>query len=219
MSLEKTQDGWSCVWGHREPRQRYGVVGDSVIGQPECDQHDPGGLTEGGPFWEYDVAGSESWEKRARWQYTDERYNRLQAEYLSPVPDEILTAISRFANRHWHLLNLVARCPGAFDLVMASPALALALSSLWVFRKNPPCQPLRAARSLLGKDQTYIAAWLGFPDASSTVQILRQLPPEECTILNLLQLRGLFGTHLETLQALSHIDGSIISAMSGEATR
>jgi len=188
-------------------------VGDHIIGSIE---HDPVELAEEELFQEYDVAGSESWEKAARRQYAEERNRRLQAEYLSPIPEGILLAISRFANRHWHLLNLVARCPGAFDLVMDTPALALALSSLWVFRENPPSQPLRSARALLVKSQSDIAAWLGFPNAWSTVTILRKLPPEECTVLNLLNLRDRFGSHLETLQSLPRLTGSIIRLMPGE---
>ena len=208
MSLEKTMDGWNCVWGHREPRQRNGIGRDPIIGNIEPVLDDSDANAEG-----------ESWEECAKWQYVREQNNSLQAEYLSPVPEEILLAVSRFANRHWHLLNLVARCPRVFDLVRATPALALALSSPWVFRKNPPRQPLRSVRSLLGKQQTDIVAWLGLPDAWSTVRILRKLPPGECTVLNLLHLRDLFRSRLKTLQHIPHLNGPIIRLMTGEAGR
>lgn len=230
MSLEKTQEGWSCVWGHRELRQRNRIQGIHILGRLEDDPCDEGELDDRVPFddrglegifefEEDDRPGSEYWEKRARMDHAQELNHRAQAEYLSPIPEETLTTISRFANRHWHLLNLVGRCPGALDLVRSTPALAVALSSPWVFRKNPPSHPQRSARSLLGKRQTRIAAWLGFPDAWSTVKILRKLAPEECTVLNLLQLRDLFGTHLKTLQHLPTLSGSIIGLLAGERIR
>jgi hypothetical protein len=232
MSLEKTKDGWSCVWGHREPRQHTHIDGCHPASRFERDSYDQEALADGKSFEEFflgrpcpleydlnDEVGSEEWWKWVRWDYARQQNERVQAEYLSPVPDGILAAISRFPNRHWHLLNLVARCPRALDLVRATPALALALSSPWVFRRTPPSHPLRSARSLLGRHQTDIAAWLGFPDAWSTVKILRKLPPGECTVLNLLHLRDLFRTHLKTLQHLPCLNGSVIRLMSGETDR
>ena len=232
MSLEKTQDGWSCVWGHREPRQRTHIDGCHPVGRYERDSYEKEAIAEGKSFEEIflespcpldydlnDAGDSEAWQRWLRWEYARKKNESVQAEYLSPIPNEILTAISRFPSRHWHLLNFVARCPGAIDLVRSTPALALALASPWVFRKNPPSQPLRAARSLLGKRQPDIAAWLGFPDAWSTVKILRKLPPEDCTVMHLLHLRDLFGTHLKTLQHLPGLNGAIIRIMSGETDR
>ena len=232
MSLEKTEDGWSCVWGHREPRQRNHIDGCHPAGRYERDSYEKEAFAEGKSFEEFflespcpldydlnDEVGSEAWQRWMRWDYARKKNEGVQADYLSPIPDEILTVVSRFSNRHWHLLNLVGRCAGAFDLVRSTPALALGLASPWVFRKNPPSHPLRSARSLLGKRQTDIAAWLGFPDAWSTVKILRKLPPEECTVLNLLHLRDLFGTQLKTLRHLPCLNGSIIRIMSGETDR
>jgi hypothetical protein len=232
MSLDKLEEGWGCVWGHREPRQRVCIDGGHILGRLNRDPYDRVAFDDQEAFeacdlddpfpFEYDVrdqVGSELWLRWKRQQDAEERDNRLQAEYLSPIPNEVLTAVSCFANRHWHLLNLVSRCPGAFDLVRSTPALALALSSPWVFRKSRPRQPLRSARSLLVKHQADIAGWLGFPACWSTVKILRKLPPDECTVINLLHLRSLFGTHLKTLQHLPHLNGSIISLLSGETDR
>lgn len=230
MILEKTPEGWTCIWGKRESRQPYQSNAGHILGRLEDGPPDPAALEERVPFDEMglegvfereeeDEPGSEYWKKRARLDYAEERNLSALAQYLSPIPEEILTTVSRFANRHWHLLNLVARCPGAFDLVRSTPALALALSSPWVFRKKPPSHPLRSARSLLSKRQTDIAAWLGFPNAWSAVKILRKLPPEECTVLNLLNLRDLFSTHLKTLRHLPRLDGSIVRLLSGEVDR
>ena len=223
MNVAREPDGWGCVWGHREPRQRTGIGGDHILGRLETVLHYPPTSDEGVAFDDMDAGrpgavedepGSEDWMKCA-----EERERRLQAEYLSPIPDEILVAVSRFANRHWHLLNLVARCPGALDLVRSTPALALALSSPWVFRKRPPSHPYRAARSLLVRHQTCIAAWLGFPETWSAVKILRKLPPQECTVLNLLNLRDLFLTHQKTLQHIPRLNGSILRLLAGDGVR
>ena len=230
MILEKTPEGWSCIWGKRESRQPYQCNAGHILRRLEDGPPDAGPLEERVPFDEMglegvvefeqdDEPGSEYSKKRARLDYADELNRHALAQYLSPIPEEILTTISRFANRHWHLLNLVARCPGAFDLVRSTSALAMAISSPWVFRKKPPSHPLRSARSLLRKRQTEIAARLGFTAAWSTVKILRKLPPGQCTVLNLLQLRDLFRTHLKTLQHLPCLNGSIIRLLSGENDR
>jgi hypothetical protein len=230
MVLEKSPEGWSCIWGSRESRQPYQRQAGHIAGRLQEGPDDPVaveervafddmGLEGVFEFEEDDEPGSEHWKKCARLDYAEERNRSALAQYLSPIPEEILTTVSRFANRHWHLLNLAGRCPGAFDLMQSTPALALALSSPWVFREKPPSHPLRSARSLLRKRQTEIAAWLGFPSAWSTVKILRKLPPGECTVLNLLHLRNLFGTHLKTLQHLTYLNGSIINLLSGERDR
>ncbi len=230
MILEKKPDGWSCIWGKHESRQPHHSNAGHILGRMEEGPTAPRAFEERVPFDETglegslgneedDEPGSEYWKKRARLDYADERNHQALAQYLSPIPEEILTTVSRFANRHWHLLNLIARCPGAFDLARSTPALALAISSPWVFRHQPPSHPLRSARSLLRKRQTEIASWLGFPSAWSTVKILRKLPPGECTVLNLLQLRDLFRTHLKILQHLPGLNGSIIRLLSGERDR
>lgn len=224
MRIVKSNEGWSCVWGYREPRQRDWAHHSDWV---EIDPARAPTLCEPVPFEDRpfescpafendDPLELEVWKRRAYLDHAQEIDDRNNAEYLKSIPDEILTPVSRFQNRHWHLLNLVARCPGALDLMRSTPALALALSSPWVFRKNPPSRPLRAARSLVRKPQIEIAAWLGFPKAWSVIKILRKLPPEECTVLNLLRLRGLFETHLKVLQQLPSLNASIIRLLEGE---
>ena len=178
MSLEKTKEGWSCVWGHHEPRQRTHIDGCHPASWFERDSYEKEACAEGKSFEEFflkspcpleydldDEVGSEEWQKWERWDRARKHNERLQAAYLNPTPDDILTVVSRFPNRHWHLLNIVSRCPGAHDFIRATPAFALALSSPWVFRKPPLSHSLRAARSWVGKRQTDIAAWFGFPAA------------------------------------------------------
>ena len=145
----------------------------------------------------------------------------LRTEYLKPIPEEVLAAVAPFSSRHWHLLNLIARCPGALDLVRATPALAFALASLWAFRQPAPRQPLRSARALLRKHQPEIAAWLGFPAERSTVRILRKLAPAECTIPNLLHLRDLFPSFpkaLRHMQTLTSVPLHIMVRSNGQYT-
>lgn len=137
-----------------------------------------------------------------------------RAEYLKPIPEEVLVTVSAFSSRHWHLLNLISRCPGAMDLVKSTPALAFALASLWVFRENPPKQPLRAARSLLRKPQSDIAAWLGFPKSKSAIQILRKIKPADCTIPNLLELRNLYFCFSKSLCHMQQITSHALYIMS-----
>jgi hypothetical protein len=150
----------------------------------------------------------------ARRRWSEQR----RMDYLQPIPGEVLAAVGPFACRHWHLLNLIARCPGALELARANPALAFALASPWVFRRPAPKQPLRAARALLRRPQHEIAGWLGFPRTRSTVRILRKLPPAKCTVPNLLNLRRLCESHPKPLRHLDRLGEETIRLlqMSGE---
>jgi len=215
LRLERNQTGWSCQINYREGKTLQFTHGRPIrfamASRPE--------LIENDQPWEYEAhepVRPDRTLELALENRREERRNALKGEYLSPIPDEVLTCVQPFAERHWHLLNLVGRCPGALDLIQSTPALAVALSSPWVFRQTPPAHPLRSARRLLSKRQTDIAAWLGFPDAWSTVKILRKLPPEECSVLNLLNLRDLFGVHRNILQHLPVLNSSLIRLMSGE---
>jgi hypothetical protein len=108
---------------------------------------------------------------------------------MAPVPSEATEAIRVFRERQWHVMALLARCPGALDLVRSTSALGFALASSWVFRKQPVRQPLRSARALLGKPQIEICDWLGFPARRSTINMLRKLPPQSISVSALLHLR------------------------------
>lgn len=45
-----------------------------------------------------------------------------RSEFLKSIPEEVLAAVAPYSSRHWYLLNLIARCPGALDLIRATPA-------------------------------------------------------------------------------------------------
>ena len=111
------------------------------------------------------------------------------ADFFDRIPPEIRHALLQYSDRKWHLLNLFARCPGAFDLHVSNPALFYALASHWVFHKPAVRQPMRAARSLVRKKQKDIQRWLGFPATESARKILRRIPRMALSVENLLYLR------------------------------
>jgi hypothetical protein len=217
LHVEFHNNLWTCDVGRRESKVKMAIDGVSIqqriindlVDQPEgaerehleaenqVDEAMPG--TPDQPF----NIGS----------YTPAWVLATRAEYLKSIPEEVLVTVSAFSSRHWHLLNLISRCPGAMDLVKSTPALAFALASLWVFRENPPKQPLRAARSLLRKPQSDIAAWLGFPKSKSAIQILRKIKPADCTIPNLLQLRNLYFCFSKSLCHMQQITSHALYIM------
>jgi hypothetical protein len=95
--------------------------------------------------------------------------------FLALFPPEVLDLVGRFEERQWHVLQLLARCPGADDLVRSNPALAFAIASNWVFHKPAVKQPLRAARRLLRIRRRDAAAWLGFPGTESAARTLARV--------------------------------------------
>jgi hypothetical protein len=109
--------------------------------------------------------------------------------FIESFPAPIRSRLSRFPHRQWHLAVLLARCPGAIDLIDSNPALAFALANSWCFQPKPVLWPLRAARNLILKPQRAIAAWLGFPPGESSVRILRKIPPAACSFPVLLRIR------------------------------
>jgi hypothetical protein len=179
LHLEPCAEGWTCRVEPREQRVRAVTGGTSIRlrleREPEAEDWDP---FDPGPFDEFAAGdpeapdhepavepdsatpavalpGTGDGESRRQWS------ELRRVAFLQPIPDEVLAAVAPFACRHWHLLNLIARCPGALDLVRSTPALAFALASPWVFRRPAPTQPLRSARALLRRPQHEIAGWLG----------------------------------------------------------
>jgi hypothetical protein len=114
-----------------------------------------------------------------------EARQRLAATF----PPDIQAVLAPFAARQWHLAVLLARCPGALDLVRSNPALAFCLASSWCFRRQPVRWPLRSVRRLLKRRQRDMLAWLGFPATESMVRVLRKVPPAACRVPLLLRLR------------------------------
>lgn len=94
-------------------------------------------------------------------------------QFFDQIPRDVREQIAPFKNRHFHLLSFAGRCgAGAIDLIDSNPALAYMCASNWVFRKPAVQKPLRAARSLLRRNQRAMSAWLGLPADESTRKIL-----------------------------------------------
>lgn len=121
------------------------------------------------------------------------------------IPREIRRSVHYYPCRHWHLLQLAARCgkPGA-DLLQTNPALAYALSSGWVF--HPVKRHLSSARNLLkaGRDQRDILNWLGFPPTQQVRRITSRVIHPALNITRLLCLRDAVKDNVTTKQ-LSHL--------------
>jgi hypothetical protein len=123
--------------------------------------------------------------------YRSKKMARLK--WLATIPPHVRAEVSRYSDRHWHMLAFLARCgAAAHDLSISNPALAYALASNWVFHQPAVQQPLRAARRLLspGKKQRAILGWLGFPDSEFMRKGLAKIPAGAVSLDTLLYLRG-----------------------------
>ena len=111
--------------------------------------------------------------------------------WYAMIPEPVREVVSRFPERQWHMLSLIARCgDAAMDLAVANPALAWALASSWCFRPRVQ-RPLRSARALLkaGKKQREIIDWLGFPATEAVRKMLRKVVHKAINVSALLYLR------------------------------
>lgn len=123
-------------------------------------------------------------------------------EFCRRVPRDLLLQIECFRERRWHLLAMAARCPQAADLIFTNPALAVALSSLWVFRNRAESgRAMSLIRRMAGRKQREIAEWLGFGSSSSTATLLSKIPARWVTVERLLYLRTLLTSHDFTSRA------------------
>lgn len=139
-----------------------------------------------------DVADEEreqNWEWHRKTVVREWKEKHQMADFFDGIPPDIRYALSSYSTRKWHLFNLLARCPGAYDLHVSNPALCYALASSWVFHKPAVLQPMRAARSLIRKKQKDILRWLGFPATDAVRKILRKIPSSALSVETLLYLR------------------------------
>lgn len=116
-----------------------------------------------------------------RWEDCFDR-RKLDFAALLPayqaIPDRERGIASKFCDRRWHVLALMARCPGAADLMEANPALGYMLANSWVLKAATPTQPMRAARAVLSKSQTHIQSWLDLPGTERVRRILQKIEPQ-----------------------------------------
>lgn len=109
--------------------------------------------------------------------------------FIEQIPAEIRAIIAPLHHRAWHMLTMLARCPGALDLSRSNPALAFALSGHWFFREKRVTNPLRSTRALVYRRQRDILAWLGFPSTKSTQRIFQKIEINELHPVTLLRMR------------------------------
>jgi len=107
---------------------------------------------------------------------------RAQQSAWRAIPDWAQGAVLRAhcAGFQWSSLNLLARCPGALDLVDSVPVLAAMMAIGNRFRPRPVAKPWRSARALLRTPDGWhrwrrICAALGQPKTRSFVRMLRKV--------------------------------------------
>lgn len=110
-------------------------------------------------------------------------------DFLARFPEKVLSLAGALPERHWHLLTLLARVPGAEELAEGNLALAHAVASSWAFRSRPERQPFRSARRMLRLRRPQIAEWLGFPARPTAVRVLAKVRSSAVTVRGLLYLR------------------------------
>lgn len=133
------------------------------------------------------------------------RLHGIKSACFDLIPNSIRADLLRYDTRKWHLLNLLARCPGAADLSRSNPALAYALASNWVFHKPAATHPMRSARALVNRKQKHILEWLGFPATETARRILAKIAPRSLSVRNLLYLRNAL-TDPWVTRTLSHAE-------------
>ncbi|MFC1678783.1 hypothetical protein ACFL2T_00990 [Elusimicrobiota bacterium] len=106
------------------------------------------------------------------------------------VPESVRKTITaRYRDRHFHLLSLVGRCPGALELCETNAALAYMWASSWIFKSRPVQRPLRSARSWMRKPQREQLRWLDFAPTEAMRRILGKVVTLSMTVPRLLALR------------------------------
>ncbi len=143
--------------------------------------------------------------RNSRYEEIERRNRSVLGTYFDTIPDDVRDELLKYPRRKWHVFNILARCPGAFDLSRGNPALFYALASNWVFHKPPVLRPVRAARSLVYKKQKHILEWLGFPGTEPSRRILAKIVPGSLSVEALLYLRSSFSDPF-VVKCLSHLD-------------
>lgn len=118
------------------------------------------------------------------------RRHEAAVAFLGLFPPDVRARVSRLPERHWPVLSLLARCPGADELYTSNPALAFALASSNSLRARPVARPLRSARALLRKPRTATLEWLGFPPADWVARVLGKVVPGAVSVRTLRYLRA-----------------------------
>ena len=125
---------------------------------------------------------------------------------METIPKYVRDLVTRFNDRHWQLLSMIARCgKPAVELLRSNPALGYMLANNWVFHKPAVKKPIRAIRGKLKRKQKQILKWLGFPGTNTMRRILEKIPHYLINIQNLLYLRDAFRDTPECIKMLSYV--------------
>ncbi len=122
---------------------------------------------------------------------TDESWQRGRAAiqgFFDAIPKSVRAIVAPFPSRQWHLLSLLARCPGAVELARSAPVIAWLLANNFEFHRPAVKQPMRAARSWVRRPRRELIQWLGFP--ASSVKILSRIVPAAVSIRQMIALRS-----------------------------
>lgn len=151
----------------------------------------------------------------ARLQYEYDAWRQFNAE----IPGDLHRLVAPFAERHYAVLSMLARCPGAVDLVASNPVLGLLIATNWIWRRPPVKQPMRAARRLVRLKRRDILEWLGFPGTGSAVRILAKYPASFARVKHLFYLRQAMHNPeaLRRLGFLNRINAGVIRIASDPA--
>lgn len=213
------------VWQPVRPEINVGAASVYNHGTPRCD-YPPTEWVQDDPLPPEDArpAAEATPEDKSLTAWVERKLetNRLACEqFFAPMPEPVRRQLHPFTTRQWHLAVLLARCPGAEDLLHSTPALAFVLASNWAFHRPAVRQPIRAARSWVRRPQRELAGWLGFPATEASVRLLRKIPPAACHVTSLLYLRTAMRDP-ETRERLSHkrqLDATTLRLMSDERVR
>jgi len=97
-------------------------------------------------------------------------------KFFALIPPEALKTVRRFRRRQWHILQFLNRVgKPAFDLADC-PILQFLIANNWVFGPRTT-KVQRTARRLCWIKRRRAAAWLGFPEKESTIEVFRKCAP------------------------------------------
>ncbi len=167
-----------------------------------------------------DTAASDEIQKQNRAHFAEWRHKHAVLDFFGQIPEDIRRIVQAYRERRWHILNLLARCPGTDELHHSNPAICYMLASNWVFRKPAVKQPMRAARSLVRRPQRQILDWLGFPATEAVRKILAKINPESLSVNNLLYLRTALADQgiCKLLSHLPTINTGVLFLVNSKAT-
>jgi len=136
--------------------------------------------------------------------------------FCNTVPNEIRSALDGCVENHFSLLCLIARHPGALDMLRSNPAIAVILNRRLAFRGTADSGMADSAENLLKRKRRDILQYFGFPGTRSAASVLRKVTSAAATVEALLILRTIMlnDARMRLLRRLPHVSRSVIAVMS-----